>query len=142
MAASVDLKTWIEKASAAEFADRIEAEPAILNSCDAGGGGFGVLHHAAALGRLDLIQMILERGVSVDTPSATPGEYGDAEADRPKFEPGFTPLMSAAAHGQLSTVRHLISMGADPFKTDYYRHAGDLRMATENRSWGIPGSKV
>jgi ankyrin repeat protein len=63
----------------------------------------------------------LERGVSVDTPSATPEEYGDAEADRPKFEPGFTPLMSAAAHGQLATVRHLISMGADPFKTDYYR---------------------
>ena len=28
--------------------------------------------------------------------------------------------MCAAAHGQLATVRHLISVGADPFKTDYH----------------------
>ena len=86
----------------------------LLDSCDSGGDGFGVLHHAAALGRLDLIQVILERGVGVDTPSGTQEEYSDTEAERPKFEPGFTPLMCAAAHGQLATVRHLISVGADP----------------------------
>jgi hypothetical protein len=80
-----------QSATGAEFARRIDAEPGLLDSCDSGGDRFGVLYHAAAVGRLDLIQMILERGVSVDTPSGTPEEYADTEADRPKFEPGFTP---------------------------------------------------
>ena len=120
MATSMNLRVWVQNTSAAEFARRIDDEPGFLDSCDSSGDRLGVLHHAAALGRLDLIQMILERGVNVDTPSGTPVEDGDTEAERSKFEPGFTPLMSAAAHGQLATVRHLISIGADPFKTDYH----------------------
>ena len=120
MTASMDLRAWVQNASGAEFARRIDTEPGLLGSSDSGGDGFRVLHHAAALGRVDLIQMILERGVTIDTPSGTPEEYGDTEAERPKFEPGYTPLMCAAAHGQLATVRHLISAGADPFKTDYH----------------------
>lgn len=118
MATSMDLRVWVQNTTGAEFARRIDAEPGLLDSCDSGGDRFGVLHHAAALGRLDLIQVILERGLGVDTPSGTQEECSDTEAERPKFEPGFTPLMCAAAHGQLATVRHLISVGADPFKTD------------------------
>src|SRR6476620_4954620 len=120
MATSMDLRVWVQSTTGAEFARRIDAEPGLLDSCDYGGDRFGVLHQAAALGRLDLIQMILERGVGIDTASGTQEEYSDTEAERPKFEPGFTPLMCAAAHGQLATVRHLISAGADPFKTDYH----------------------
>jgi ankyrin repeat protein len=121
MAASVDLRTWVEKASAAEFAERIGIEPGFLGSRDSGGDAFGVLHHAAALGRDDLVGMILERGVSIDLPSGTPEQYPDSDAEPPRFDPGYTPLMCAAAHGQLATVSYLISAGADPFKTDYYR---------------------
>jgi ankyrin repeat protein len=120
MGGSKDLRAWVQTASVEEFACRINAEPGLLDSCDSGGDHFWLLHHAAALGRLDLIKVLLERGVGVDAPSGTPEEYGDTEAERPKFEPGFTPLMCAAAHGQLATVRHLISIGADPFKTDYH----------------------
>ena len=87
MTASMDLKAWVQNASGAEFARRIDAEPGLLDSCDSGGDRFGVLHHAAALGRLDLIQVILERGVGVDTPSGTQEEYSDTEAERPKFDP-------------------------------------------------------
>ena len=64
MATSMDLRAWVQSATGAEFARRIDAEPGLLDSCDSGGDRFGVLHHAAALGRLDLIQMILERGVA------------------------------------------------------------------------------
>ena len=71
MATSMDLRAWVQNATGAEFARRIDAEPGLLDSCDSGGDRFGVLHHAAALGRLDLIQVILERGVGVDTPSGT-----------------------------------------------------------------------
>lgn len=121
MAISIDLKAWVENTSASEFARRIGNEPGLLESCDSSGDRFGVLHHAAALGRLDLIQLILERGVSVDAPSGTPEQFTDSETEPPTFDPGYTPLMCAAAHGQLATVRYLISAGGDPFKTDYYR---------------------
>jgi len=120
MAASLDLRAWVQNASAAEFAERIDAEPGFLDSGDSGGDAFRVLHHAAALGRDDLVRMILERGVSIDMPSGTREEYGETEAERPRFEPGYTALMCAAAHGQLATVRYLISAGADPLKTDYH----------------------
>lgn len=120
MATSMDLRVWVQSTTATEFARRMDAEPGLLGSCDSGGDRFGVLHHAAALGRLDLIHMILSRGVSVDTPSGSPEESGDVETERPKFEPGYTPLMAAAAHGQLATVRHLISAGANPLTADYF----------------------
>jgi ankyrin repeat protein len=121
MAISIDLKAWVENTSAAEFAGRIDDEPGLLKSCDSSGDRFGVVHHAATLGRLDLIQMILERGVTVDAPSGTPEQYPDSETDPPRFDPSYTPRMCAAAHGQLATVRYLICAGADPLKTDYYR---------------------
>ena len=120
MAARTDLRTWVQKATTAEFADRIDAESGFLDSCDPGSDAFRVLHHAAALGRNDLVRMILDRGISIDMPSGTSEECGDAEAERPRFEPGYTALMCAAAHGQLATARYLILAGADPFKTDYH----------------------
>jgi ankyrin repeat protein len=120
MSTSIDLRLWIQNASTEEFTRRVNDEPGFLDFRDSSGDRFGAMHHAAALGRIDLIRMILERGVSVDTPSGTPEEYPDPEAERAKFEPGFTPLMCAAAHGQLATARHLIAVGADPFRADYY----------------------
>ena len=95
-----------------------------------------MLHHAAALGRNDFIRIILEKGVSIDTPSGTPEEYADSEAEPPRFDPGYTPLMCAAAHGQVATVRYLISAGADPFKTDYHRGTA-LHSAAASGSAGI-----
>ena len=70
MATSMDVRVWVQSTTGAEFARRIDAEPGLLHSCDSGGDRFGVLHHAAALGRVDLIQVILERGVTVDIDAA------------------------------------------------------------------------
>ena len=86
MAASMDLRAWVQNATGAEFARRIDAEPGLLGSSDSGGDGFGVLHHAAALGRLDLIQVILERGVpstrraALQRSTATPKPSGPSSS--------------------------------------------------------------
>ena len=114
-------RAWVQRVTVTEFADRIEVEPGFLDSCDPDSDAFTMLHHAAALGRNDLVQLILERGVSIDMPSGALERYPDSDAETPRFEPGYTPLMSAAAYGQLATVRFLLSVGADPLKTDYYQ---------------------
>jgi len=59
-------------------------------------------------------------------------EHGDGES-APRHDPGYTPLMSAAACGQLATVKCLLSAGADPFKTDYHRGTA-LHSAATNGS--------
>ena len=123
---------WLQKATAVEFAGRIDAEPQFLDSRDGDSDGFAVLHHAAALGRDDLIQLILGRDVSIDMPSGAGEEHGDGES-APRHDPGYTPLMSAAACGQLATVKCLLSAGADPFKTDYHRGTA-LHSAATNGS--------
>ena len=95
----MDLRDWVQKATVSEFADRIDADPGFLSSCDSGLDAFGVLHHAAAVGRNDLVQMLLEWGVNIDMPTGTPSSDGESEAEPPKFDPGYTPLMCAAATG-------------------------------------------
>ena len=54
-----DLFEWLKKTSSAEFVERIDTEPGLLERRDIGGDGFGVLHRAAALGRGDLVRSIV-----------------------------------------------------------------------------------
>jgi ankyrin repeat protein len=126
------LPKWIESASLTEFTDRIDAEPGLLSVRDSHGDGFALLHHVAALGRIDLLNVILERGLSVDLPSGAPEEYPDNE-EAPRFDPGYTPLMSAAAYGQLAAVKRLLFAGAHPMQTDYH-HGTALHSAAASGS--------
>ncbi len=128
----IELPEWIRKVSLAEFSDRLDGEPELLDIRDTHRDGFALLHHAAALGRTDLLNVILERGVSVDMPSGAPEEHPDNEK-APRFDPGYTPLMSAAAYGQMAAVKHLLSAGANPLKTDYH-HGTALHSAAASGS--------
>ena len=129
----IELPEWIKRVSLAEFSDRLDGEPGLLDIRDTHRDGFALLHHAAALGRTDLLNVILERGLSVDMPSGAPEEYPDNEK-APRFDPGYTPLMSAAAYGQMAAVNHLLSSGADPLKTDYH-HGTALHSAAASGSF-------
>src|ERR1700752_2913894 len=114
-----ELREWVRKVALAEFTDRLISEPGLLSIRERHGDGFALLHQAAAVGRADLLSAILERGGDVDMPSGAAEEHPD-DKKAPRFDPGYTPLMSAAAYGQLAVVRSLLAAGADPMKTDYH----------------------
>ncbi len=113
------MKSWLETATLSDFLARINADAGLLTYRASTSDGYSLLHDAAALGRNDLLASILARGIDVDLPSGR-AEIDSEHVGAERFEPGYTPLMSAARNGLLSTVRLLLLAGADPGKTDYY----------------------
>jgi ankyrin repeat protein len=105
---------WLKSVSATDFVNRITAEPGLLDRRELNSDGFAVLHTVAAMGRTDLVRVILERGGAVDMRSGALEEVGDTEDAAPRFDPGYTPVMAAAGYGQLAAVRQLLAAGADP----------------------------
>jgi ankyrin repeat protein len=88
------------------------------------------LHLAAESGSLDIIKLLLDKGVSVNltnrddsTPLHVSAKFGHLEATKALFERGAavdstnkygdTPLMISAHKGKLETFRYLIEIGAD-----------------------------
>ena len=109
---STDLLDWLTTASDADFVGRITTDPGMLERRDIGPDGFSLLHQAAAMGRQGVIASILERGVAVNLPSGAPEEFSDSVDGPPRFDPGYTPLMAAAAYGQVAAVTQLLAAGA------------------------------
>lgn len=99
------------------------ADPAIPSEL-----GATALHHAAGIGDIQLLKLLLSRGVAVDSESesGTPLVWaaGHAQKDAVKVllehnanpnletEDGITPLLSAVAAGSLACLEQLIEAGA------------------------------
>jgi len=100
------------------------------------GTGITPLHMAASKGRSDIVQLLLQHGAHIDTPSSRGGntplhfaaagnhhqvaqlliEEG-ADVNQQNFE-GMTSLMFAANRGNLKTAKTLLDHGADPGHVD------------------------
>jgi ankyrin repeat protein len=116
------------------LSDLLQRDPALTNAQSP--DGFSPLGLAAFFGRLDAVQLLLQRGAQVNQPSNNPQKVTplhsavagqhleiarallDAGAEvNAVQEGGFTPLMSAAQNGQVELVRFLLERGADRSKT-------------------------
>lgn len=108
---------WIRQVEPTRFLERLDAEPEFLERRDSDDEELTPLHQAAAVGRCDLVRIILGRAVSVDLPSGTLEDWHDGTP--PRWSPGVTPLMCASRSAQLGAVKVLLEAGAHPDLTDY-----------------------
>jgi cytohesin len=76
----------------------LEADPQLADLVDRSADRRSVLHHAARLGSVPVVELLLAAG-------ATPDK---------RAHDGSTPLYEAAAAGHLEVVRLLVRAGADP----------------------------
>jgi ankyrin repeat protein len=86
-----------------------------INTRDEKNHGTPILSNAAALGRNELVSLLLSKGADIEV----------------RDRLGKTPLMYAAGVGQVSTVQLLLSKGADKNSTD--RNGYTTRVVVEAR---------
>jgi ankyrin repeat protein len=82
----------------AEVADLLDADPHLADLADRSSDRLSVLHHAAGRGHVDIAELLLAAGATVDK----------------RAHDGSTPLHEAALGGHLKIVRLLVAAGADP----------------------------
>jgi ankyrin repeat protein len=104
----------------------LETDPTLLTQREKAGDGWAAIHHAAAIGQLDVATILIEAGCSPDLPS---GE-DDGEGN---FEGGTRPLALAAWKGQLAMAKLLLNHGADPTGPDRFGHSAVHTAALYNR---------
>src|SRR5262245_49918585 len=85
----------------------LDADPQLANLADRGPGRFSVLHLAAGRGHLEVLELLLAAGATVNRWS----------------HEGSTPLHEAALGGHLEVARVLLAAGAETRATDNGGHS-------------------
>jgi ankyrin repeat protein len=80
-----------------QVAALLDADPQLANLADRAPGRLSVLHHAAGIGNLDVVELLLAAGASANKRS----------------HDGSTPLYEAALRGHLDVARALLAAGAE-----------------------------
>jgi cytohesin len=104
----------------------LQEDPQLLTARAKTGNGWAALHHAAATGKLAILQSLLDAGCDPNLPS---GE-DDGEGN---WVPGEKVVSIAVWKDHLRIVQHLLDHGADPDSLDHFGHSSIHVAAMHNR---------